>query len=432
MAERPPSARVARSRGRRRLAAALAACGLSGALCVASAGAALAEDDDRDAVAQKQQESAAHVEDLKNQLGDIDANLAQVYLDLDALNTQIPVAQQELAGAQSAYTAATREHEVALDQLESAQAENDRLDTAIARSRNQQTQASEAVAALAREMYRGEVESPMAVAMTGSSTQDIADRASAAEALARSQNKVLADARNAEVVQQNQAEKQKAVTERISALEQKAKDAADAAETAQSTAQSKVAELAGLKSQAQDKKEQWESQKTAASDQLDAWQAEYDAQSRKLADIDAQNRAQGRVYTTDGGMFSSPLPVALQITSPFGWRMHPVLGVQKYHNGTDFAAGCGTNAFPIAPGQVIAVTVETAGGNVVYVNHGMIDGHSWVSAYVHLQQPLVSVGQQVDRSSVVGLVGATGYATGCHLHLSLMMDGSDVDPMDYL
>lgn len=425
------TARGVRARGRRRVAAALAVGGLTGSLCLTGIGAALA-DDDRDAVAQQQQDASTHVEELKSQLGEIDAGLAQVYLDLDALNRQIPVAQSELAAAQTAYQAATREHQVALDQLESAQAESDRLDTEITQSQDRQTQASEAVAALARQMYRGEVSSPMMVVLSGDSTQDIADRASAAEALARSQNKVLADARDSQVVQENQAERQKAVTTRISGLEEKAADAEAAAEQAQTTAQAKVGELADLQQQAQAKKEQWESQKDQASKQLDQWQAEYDAQTQKLADIDAANRAQGRVFTTDGGMFTSPLPVPLEVTSPFGWRVHPVLGYSKYHNGTDFAAACGTNIYPIAPGQVVAVTVETAGGNVVYVNHGMIDGHSWVSAYVHMQQPNAWVGESVDRSTVLGWVGATGYATGCHLHLSLMQDGADVDPIDYL
>ncbi len=411
--------------------AALAAFSLAGVLGAAVTIPARA-DDDRETVAQQQRDSAAHVEDLKNQLNDIDANLAQVYLDLDALNTRIPAAQHKLADAQSALAAATREHEVATDQLESARAENDRLNTEIADSRTQQTQASDAVAALARQMYRGEVESPMTVVLSGSSTQDLADRASAAEALARSQNKVLADARDSEVIQANQAERQKAVTERITVLEHKAADAEAAAEGARATAQSTVTELADLKQQAQDKQAQWESQKEQASQQLDQWQAEYDAQSAKLAQIDAANRAQGRVFTSDGGTFSSPLPVALQVTSPFGWRVHPVLGYRKYHNGTDFAAACGTQISPIAPGQVVAVTVETAGGNVVYVNHGMIDGHSWVSAYVHMQRTNAAVGQSVDRSSILGWVGATGYATGCHLHLSLMRDGADVDPIDYL
>ena len=78
------------------------------------------------------------------------------------------------------------------------------------------------------------------------------------------------------------------------------------------------------------------------------------------------------------------------------------------------------------------MTVETAGGNVVYVNHGMMNGASMSTAYVHMQSTNVHVGQQVGRDTVLGWVGATGYATGCHLLLSVMRNGADVEPLEYL
>ncbi len=389
-------------------------------------------EDDRDTVANRQQESADHVDQLTNDLNGIDSTLAQVYLDLDDLQTKIPVAQTELDSARESYNSATRQHEVALDQLESAQGEQTRLQSEVDQVQANQREASDALAGLAREMYRGDGSSPVLLAMGASGTEEISDRAAAAEALARTQNRVLEDAKNAEVVQRNQVERQDAVTARISNLEAKAQTTQDEAEQAKTTAQEKVTELSQLQSEAQDKKAEWESKKSEASAQLDEWQNEYQSASQQLGEIDAANRAQGRVYVSGDGMFTSPLPVALQMTSPFGWRMHPVLGIMKYHNGTDLAAACGTPEYPIAPGVVAAVTVETAGGNVVYVNHGMINGNSWVSAYVHMQKVDVSVGQQVDRTTVLGEAGATGYATGCHLHLSLMKDGADVDPMDYL
>lgn len=417
-------------RGRRRVAAALVALVVAVSLPLTQAAARA--DDDRDAAASRQKQSASHVAQIKDELSGIDSTLAQVYLDLDALKSKIPVAQSQLDVAEATYTAASREHEVAEDQLESATAERDRIEALVSTAEQDKENASETIADLAREMYRGEVASPVMLAMTAQGTEQVADRAAAADALARTQTKALGEAASAEAVQRNQAARQQAVTDRIAALEAKARAAAATAEKAKATAKAKVDELAQLKSQADAKKKEWEGKKAEASKQLDAWQAEYTAATKKLDAIDAANRAKGTVYVRDGGMFSSPLPVALQITSPFGWRLHPVLGIRKYHNGTDFAAGCGTVIHPIAPGVVSAVTVETAGGNVVYVNHGMINGHSWISAYVHQERVNVSVGQRVDRSTVVGWVGATGYATGCHLHLSLMRDGGDVDPMKYL
>lgn len=413
-------------RGRRRLVGVLLAGALTFSLPLAGVAA------DRDDVAARQKESAARVEKLKADLNGIDSKLAAVYLELDSLKAKIPVAQSELDAANTKFAAATRQHEVALDQLESAQAERTRLETEVASAQEDQKRATDAIAELARQMYRGEGSSPLTLAMTAQSTQEIGDRASAAETLARSQNRTMEEARTSQVVEQNRVERQKAVTTRISALEEKARTAAEEAESAKATAESKVAELKDLKTKADAKAKEWDSKKAAAAKQLDAWQAEYNSMTSKLAKIDAANRAAGTVYATGGGMFTSPLPIPLVVTSPYGWRLHPVLGVKKLHNGTDFAAACGTLQYPIAPGVVSAVTNEVAGGNVVYINHGMINGHSWISAHVHLQKVDVSAGQRVDRSTVVGETGATGYATGCHLHLTLMRDGATVDPMSYL
>ena len=80
-------------------------------------------DEDRDRVAQAQRESAQHVQELRNNLEGLDASLAQVYLDLETANAQIPVAQAELDTANERYEGAKREHDVAQAQLDAAQAE---------------------------------------------------------------------------------------------------------------------------------------------------------------------------------------------------------------------------------------------------------------------------------------------------------------------
>lgn len=415
---------------RRRLVAALGVCVLASSLAVSTAGVARA-DDDRDAVANSKSEAADRVSQLKSSLEGIDAALADVYVQLDTLKQQIPEAQTALSTAQTTYETATRQHQVALDQLESAQAEQQRIEDEVTAAKAEQDEATQAIAGMARQMYRGDSVSPVVIAMTAEGTEDISDRAAAAQALTRSQSRALEDARNSEVVQRNQAERQAAVTERIQSLESAAKEAEDTAAAAKQEAADKLSELTQLKADAEAKQKEWDSKKSDAESQLSKWQAEYDKMSSKLEAIDAANRAAG---TTFGGTgtFSSPLDIPLVVTSPFGYRLHPVLVVYKLHNGTDFAAACGTPIHPVAPGVVIATNVETAGGNVAYVNHGMINGSSWVSAYVHMGSFNVAVGQQVDTSSVVGYVGSTGYATGCHLHLTMEQNGNLVDPQKFL
>lgn len=431
MEQESASSRTRRSgAGRRAVALALGVCLTVASLSVSLPGPARA-DDSRDTVSNSKNAAADRVSQLKSSLEGIDASLAKIYVQLDTLKQQIPTAQTALAKAQTTYATATREHQVALDQLESAQAEQQRLEAEVTSAKEEQSQATQAIAGMARQLYRGDATSPVVIAMTAQGTEDISDRAAAAQALTRAQSRALEDARSSEVVQRNQSERQAAVTERIQALEQTAKKAEDTARAAKEEAAGKLAELNTLKTDAEAKQKEWDSKKSDAQSQLDKWQAEYNAMSSKLAAIDAANRAAGTSYGGNG-TFASPLDIPLVMSSPFGYRFHPVLHVYKLHNGTDLAASCGTPIHPIAPGVVIATNVETAGGNVAYVNHGMINGSSWVSAYVHMERFNVSVGQQVDTSSIVGYVGATGYATGCHLHLTIEQNGNLVDPMKFL
>ena len=378
-------------------------------------------DEDRDRVAEAQRQSAQHVQELRNNLEGLDSSLAQVYVDLETANAQIPVAQAELDTANERYEGAKREHDVAQAQLDAAQAEANRLSEEMTKARKQQEAAEKAVGSLAHEMYQsGGTSSPLLIALSSSGTEEIADRAAAADALTRAQDSALSQAQGVQASTRNQQSRQSAVTTRISALEEKARKASEEAESAKNTAETKLHELDELKRTSEEKRAQWDAQKAQAEDA-----------TSKLAAIDEENRRQNRRYTSSSN-FSSPLPVPLVVTSPFGWRVHPVLGISRYHNGTAFAANCGTEIYPVAEGVVTAVTVETAGGNVVYVNHGMMNGASMSTAYVHMQSTNVHVGQQVGRDTVLGWVGATGYATGCHLHLSVMRNGADVEPLDYL
>ena len=389
-------------------------------------------DEDRDRVAEAQRQSAQHVQELRNNLEGLDSSLAQVYVDLETANAQIPVAQAEFDTANERYEGAKREHDVAQAQLDAAQAEANRLSEEMTKARKQQEAAEKAVGSLAREMYQsGGTSSPLLIALSSSGTEEIADRAAAADALTRAQDSALSQAQGVQASTRNQQSRQSAVTTRISALEEKARKASEEAESAKNTAETKLHELDELKRTSVEKRAQGDAQKAQAEEQLGQWQREYQDATSKLAAIDEENRRQNRRYTSSSN-FSSPLPVPLVVTSPFGWRVHPVLGISRYHNGTDFAANCGTEIYPVAEGVVTAVTVETAGGNVVYVNHGMMNGASMSTAYVHMQSTNVHVGQQVGRDTVLGWVGATGYATGCHLHLSVMRNGADVEPLDYL
>ena len=121
-------------------------------------------------------------------------------------------------------------------------------------------------------------------------------------------------------------------------------------------------------------------------------------------------------------------PVNGPITSPFGWRIHPILGYKKFHTGVDFGVGYGTPIRAADSGTVIYATWMGGYGNVIIVDHG--DGLS--TLYAHQSSLAVGTGARVTRGQTVGYVGSTGFSTGPHLHFEVRVNGNPVDPMGYL
>jgi murein DD-endopeptidase MepM/ murein hydrolase activator NlpD len=120
---------------------------------------------------------------------------------------------------------------------------------------------------------------------------------------------------------------------------------------------------------------------------------------------------------------SSPLEVS-RVTSGFAVRFHPILRTWAQHKGIDYAAPTGTPVRSVAEGTVDFAGWQNGYGNVVMLDHS--NGRSTV--YAHLSRIDVQVGQKLPQGYEVGAVGATGWATGPHLHFELKMDGVQQDP----
>lgn len=130
----------------------------------------------------------------------------------------------------------------------------------------------------------------------------------------------------------------------------------------------------------------------------------------------------------DGGVFAWPAPASYGITSPFGWRMHPILKVNKFHNGVDLGAAGGTPIVAAYDGTVVAAGYSSTMGNYIYLNHGS----GLVTIYMHASALYVSTGQEVSKGETIAAVGTTGRSTGNHLHFGVRKDGAYVDPMGYI
>ena len=121
-------------------------------------------------------------------------------------------------------------------------------------------------------------------------------------------------------------------------------------------------------------------------------------------------------------------PAEGEITSPFGWRVHPIFGTQRLHTGIDIGADYG-DAIRAADGGVVIHSDWMGGyGNAVIIVHG--NGIS--TLYAHNSQLLVSEGQTVAKGQTVARCGSTGYSTGPHLHFEVRQNGSPVNPLNYL
>lgn len=119
-----------------------------------------------------------------------------------------------------------------------------------------------------------------------------------------------------------------------------------------------------------------------------------------------------------------------RFTSGYGWRWDPVgsLGY-KLHGGIDIAAGCGTPIYAAAAGTVTLRSRDVYGANMLYISHG----GGVQTEYYHMVRPAsVAPGQRVAAGQVVGYEGATGHATGCHLHFQIRVGGSLVNPESFL
>ena len=154
-------------------------------------------------------------------------------------------------------------------------------------------------------------------------------------------------------------------------------------------------------------------------------------ENRIRQQILAQASHDGNRHVKDtGGMLFRPVPG--YVTSPYGWRIHPIYHYWGLHDGTDFHAPCGTPERAANSGKVLSEYYSDVWGNRLYLDLGRINGHNYTVIYNHINKYAVGTGARVARGQTVAYAGTTGWSTGCHLHFTVMRDGTAVNPMDYI
>ena len=116
-------------------------------------------------------------------------------------------------------------------------------------------------------------------------------------------------------------------------------------------------------------------------------------------------------------------PVAGQVTSPFGRRVHPITGQQDFHTGVDLSAPEGTPIAAAYPGRVAETGYSPVYGNYILLDHGGI-----ATRYCHCSEIVAQEGMNLRQGETVARVGSTGVSTGPHLHFELLVEQQAVDP----
>lgn len=170
--------------------------------------------------------------------------------------------------------------------------------------------------------------------------------------------------------------------------------------------------------------------------------AQREEAERRIAEIARQemNRARangGGVYTPDGkvydtskyaGRFMWPVSTGGVITDEFGYRDAPTAGASTYHQGLDIGCDYGTDIVAADDGTVVMAGYNGGAGNMVMISHG----EGICTVYMHNSQLCVNVGEKVVKGQVIAKAGSTGVSTGPHCHFGVSIDGTYVNPHDFL
>lgn len=152
-------------------------------------------------------------------------------------------------------------------------------------------------------------------------------------------------------------------------------------------------------------------------------------QSASIQNMIARNKGTSTVKISSTGFMR---PISGRITSPFGWRTHPIFNSRTFHSGVDIAGPNRGSIRASNSGKVIYSGWYGGYGKVVILDHGTVNGRPITTLYAHMSTIKVSQGQFVNKGEVVGYEGTTGYSTGPHVHFEVRVNGKPNNPLNYI
>lgn len=352
--------------------------------------------------------------DLKKQQNEIDSRLAQLKNDKSQKTAYKAALDAKISGLE--------------DQIANEQKQINQFDTDIREKQKQiagkQTQVNEEFAKLkdrVRALYMTGEASSLEIILNAKNIMDLADKSEVVKVIAEHDtglmNKLKSD------MESIRKQKDEIDGERAKVAKGKADLEANKQQLAVQSAEITkiIAEISADQSKAQADKEKNADAEKEASAAIDQWFADYKAAH--------QSHGGGGIRGT--GNFLWPVPGFFELSSPYGWRFNH----SEFHKGIDIAGG---GIYGAEIDAADAGTVAFSGdqeyhgtyggyGNVVVIDHG----NGMMTLYGHMSRRAVSTGDSVSKGQVVGYVGASGQATGPHLHFEVRVNGSAEDPMGY-
>lgn len=152
-------------------------------------------------------------------------------------------------------------------------------------------------------------------------------------------------------------------------------------------------------------------------------------QSKNLTGMINRSTASSNDMKVVGGFIK---PISGPITSPYGWRVHPIFKSRTFHSGVDIGGPFNGAVQASNAGKVIYVGWYGGYGKVVIIDHGLYNGAKITTLYAHLNSWSVNVGQYVTRGQIIGREGSTGYSTGPHVHFEVRVNGQTKNPLSYI
>ena len=415
----------------RRPGAAVLAAVLAVVLCGAPARAA---DDPKD----RKRAVDAQVSDLRGQVGAATKKAAEAEHLLEEADARLPGARAALDSAQVALAGAQAHAAEVKARLQETLRAADQAEWNFGVLISSLNEHRATVGAIARQAYQGAGFSRLSIAMNAQSPDEFTSALAYLRAVNRSERATMdrLDEEKAEVDRRRadlDALRAKVVAEQAAAA-----GAVADTEVRRAEAQAAAAAVELLVAQRAEALADAEELR----DQIAARYREMQAESERLAKIirareEAARRAAEaarRAGRSAGLVLDGVLraPVVGPVTSPYGMRFHPILRVNKLHTGVDFGVGSGTPVRSAEEGTVLDSYYNSAYGNRVVVDHGLVNGVYLVTTYNHLSRSTVRSGEKLDRGEVLGYSGSTGYSTGPHLHFETLENGRFVDPMKWL